>query len=160
MKQKTANTVLISNRNNVKGLEFPFVICVTRAIRNDLGYRNALYTMLTRSFIKSYLVMPEESNSGMTREMTVGLNTIIETNKMIIDEPSDKEKQQIKTSFKSKLNRKSHFDLMMDIFNKLNIDKKYHNQLFQATQQFDMIDSDEDTLTEFVTGNLKFLKAK
>jgi superfamily I DNA and RNA helicase len=55
-KERLPDTILISNRNNVKGLEFPFVICVTRKITNNPSYRNSLYTMLTRSFIKSFFL--------------------------------------------------------------------------------------------------------
>lgn len=49
-KEKVKNALFISNRNNVKGLEFPFVICVTKQITSSSKYRSALYTMLTRSF--------------------------------------------------------------------------------------------------------------
>lgn len=47
-KAKLANAVFISNRNNVKGLEFPFVICVTKRIIKASNYRNSLYTMLAQ----------------------------------------------------------------------------------------------------------------
>lgn len=49
-KHTIKDTLLISNRNNVKGLEYPFVICVTKGLVGSAHYRNSIYTMLTRSF--------------------------------------------------------------------------------------------------------------
>jgi superfamily I DNA and RNA helicase len=159
-KEKLPDTVLISNRNNVKGLEFPFVICVTKKIKNSPSFRNSIYTMLTRSFIKSYLVVPEAAQSGLTEGMKVGLRNIITQKEMIIDEPSEKEKDKIRTRFKYSLKKISHFDLMMEIFKKLKIDKKYQDKLLAATQQMEMIESDEETLIEFIKDNLKYVKEK
>lgn len=47
-KRKEKGELFLSNKNNVKGLEFPFVICVTARIHNSYSYRNALYMTLTR----------------------------------------------------------------------------------------------------------------
>lgn len=46
-KHTAKDSVFISNRNNVKGLEFPIVICITKKIHSTISYRNTLYTMLT-----------------------------------------------------------------------------------------------------------------
>lgn len=158
-KEKKSEAVLISNRNNVKGLEFPFVICITQGIKNSSSYRNSLYTMLTRSFIKSFLLIPNTPKSGLTSEMKTALSEINEHKQMIIDEPSEAEKKRIRTRFEYRVKRMSHYDIMMDVFKKLKIDKQYHDKLFQATQQFDMIESDEETLTEFVRDNIKYIKS-
>ncbi|MBX2913814.1 MAG: ATP-binding domain-containing protein [Cyclobacteriaceae bacterium] len=56
-KSKVEDTIYITNPNNVKGLEFPFVICLTGTINDSYRYRNILYTMLTRSFLQSYLLV-------------------------------------------------------------------------------------------------------
>ncbi len=61
-KQKIPNALFISNVNNVKGLEFPFVICITRRIKDSYAYRNSLYTMLTRSFLQSFLLVTNDEN--------------------------------------------------------------------------------------------------
>ena len=64
------NEVFISNLNNVKGLEFPFVICInnqsleeinTKNASKEILKRNALYMILTRSFISSYLIIEDKS---------------------------------------------------------------------------------------------------
>lgn len=90
------NAVFISNKNNIKGLEFPFVIVVVngRVTRNVFS-RNTLYMMLTRSLVSSYLVLPN----------TAGNEPFFNTYKQVIDdlsqsgilrliEPSDEEKEQ------------------------------------------------------------------
>lgn len=159
-KEKLQETILLSNRNNVKGLEFPFVICITKKIKSSPSYRNSLYTMLTRSFIKTYLVVPEKTESGLTRGMFDGLKDIISKKEMIIDEPSEAEKKRIRTRFKYNLKKMSYYDLMITIFKKLKIEKKYQDKLFTVTQQLDMIDSDEETLTDFVKDNFKYIKEK
>lgn len=157
-KGKQPDSVLISNRNNVKGLEFPFVICLTKKIINSPSYRNALYTMLTRSFIKSFFVIPEYSGSGLTQGMRNGLDEIMNKKEMIIEEPSEIEKEKIRTRFKYSLKKLSHYDLMLEIFKELKVSTKYHAKLLSATQQMDMLESDEETLTEFIKDNLKYLK--
>lgn len=157
-KEKQPDTLLISNRNNVKGLEFPFVICVTKKITDSPSYRNSLYTMLTRSFLKSFFVTQPGSKSGLTNGMQEGLNHIISHKEMVIQEPSEEEKEKIRTRFKYSLKKLSHFDLMMEIFKELKVEKKYQDKLLQATQQMDMIESDQLTLKEFIQDNLKYIK--
>lgn len=57
-KHKESNSVYISNENNVKGLEFPFVIVILLVdIGDTIKLRNSLYMSLTRSFIRSYLII-------------------------------------------------------------------------------------------------------
>ena len=49
-------------RGYYSGLEFPFVICYAIGeISDSLALRNALYMILTRSFLSSYLVVNAES---------------------------------------------------------------------------------------------------
>lgn len=157
-KEKLSDSVLISNKNNVKGLEFPFVICITRKIKDSHSYRNSLYTMLSRSFIKSYLVIPPSSFSDFTKEMQDGLHEIITTQKMTIIEPSEEEKINIQTRFKSSLRRLSYHDMMIEIFKELKVQKKYHEKLMGALQQFDLMESDPDIVKDFIKENLKYLK--
>jgi len=157
-KEKLPNAVFVTNRNNVKGLEFPFVICVTKAIRNNSSYRNSLYTMLTRSFIKSFLLIPNNIRSGLTDGMKLALKEIVINKQMVINEPTEAEKRKIRTRFESRLRKSSHYDMMIEVFNKLKVEKKHYDKLFKVTQQFDMMESDIETLTEFVKDNLKYIK--
>jgi superfamily I DNA and RNA helicase len=157
-KEKIPDTVLISNRNNVKGLEFPFVICITNSISNNPSYRNALYTMLTRSFIKSFFITGQEMLfSGLTEGMKDGLKHIVKNQEMVIQEPTEEEKKDIQTRFKSNLIKMSHYDLMQEVFKSLKVDKKYHKKLLLTTKEMDMIDTDRSTLMDFVKDNLKYV---
>jgi protein associated with RNAse G/E len=70
------------------------------------------------------------------------------------------EKETIQTRFKSELVKISHFDLMMQIFKELRIEKVYHEKLLHATQQMGMLESERSTLKEFVKDNLKYIKDK
>jgi len=157
-KEKIKDQVFISNKNNVKGLEFPFVICVTRAIKNNSMYRNSIYTMLTRSFIKSYLVISSKENSGLTNEMKAGLREIILNKRMIIDEPSPQEKELIRTRFKYQLKQQSLYDRLIKVFENLSIEKKYYNKLMEMTQNVDLADQDYSGLEDFVKFNMRYIK--
>lgn len=156
-KEKIADSIFISNKNNVKGLEFPFVVCISKKIKTSLSYRNSLYTMLSRSFIKSYFIIPDTEQAGFTSGMRDGLREIISTQKMSIIAPSEEEKESIRTEFQS-ITRLSYYETMMLIFKSLKVNKSYHDQIFKAAQQFNLQESDRDTLEAFVLNNLKFIK--
>ena len=156
-KEKEDDKVLISNRNNVKGLEFPFVICITNRISDGSSYRNSLYTMLTRSFIKSYFLVKGGKRSGLTDKMTEGLQYIIDHKEMLIHEPTDDEKINIQTRFNYIKQRKSHYDVMMDIFDELSIEIKYRNKLLDMVKNTGLIEADKKVLIRFVNNNKEFL---
>lgn len=81
------NRIFISNKNNVKGLEFPFLICVvTNQIEKNVKARNTLYMTLTRSFITSYLIM-SSINSSIIKTWNEGLTYILGTNILRIKKP-------------------------------------------------------------------------
>lgn len=104
-KHTIKDTLLISNRNNVKGLEYPFVICVTKGLVASEAYRNSIYTMLTRSFLKSYLLISskQEGNSKVLERVYENINQRLELD---LKKPSEKELKTIETSFKRLTNRK------------------------------------------------------
>lgn len=126
-----SNKLLISNRNNVKGLEYPFVICVTRAIGSSYGYRNALYTMLSRSFLVSYLLVSGNTNNGITQDIIDGIKEIIGKNRMTIRKPTDEEQNAIETRFTKAQNEllKPFDEKLMDIMVALDIPKVNRIQL-------------------------------
>lgn len=95
-KKKENSSVFITNRNNVKGLEFPFVICYTRKIIPDQKYRNTLYTMLTRSFIRSYLLVADIEDNGFTDQIEMGAQSVMQDNCIKVDIPSESEQQKIR----------------------------------------------------------------
>lgn len=97
-KTKEEGKLFVSNRYNSKGLEFPYVICVTDGIQNDYHYRNSIYTMLTRSFIKSYLVICGE-NPTIPEEILRGWKQIKSEHQMTINVPTEAEQQEIEFKF-------------------------------------------------------------
>lgn len=154
-KEKKSDMVLISNRNNVKGLEFPFVICITKKILKNHSYRNSLYTMLTRSFIKSFLLTPQ---GQLTNGMKLGLEGIVNTQKMKIKEPSPEEKEKIKTSFERQKQRLSLYDTVKKIFKESNIDEKHLETILSLIKNTGIMESNEETLKNFVNYNYQFLR--
>lgn len=113
-KHTIKDTLLISNRNNVKGLEYPFVICVTKGFVANVQYRNSLYTMLTRSFLKSYLLISDEQKKN-SEVLSINFDAINKTHKLILKKPSSKELEKIETSFKRMNNRKPLADEIREI---------------------------------------------
>ena len=53
-KHTAKDSVFISNRNNVKGLEFPIVICITKKIHSTISYRK-YFIHYADSFFYSFL---------------------------------------------------------------------------------------------------------
>lgn len=159
-KEKKKETLFISNKNNVKGLEFPFVIAITNKIKNSLIYRNSIYTILTRSFIKTYLILSNGEKSGLTLGMKEGLKDIMINKEMVIQEPSNEEKERIRTNFKYKLKRLSYYDLMLKYFKELNIDKQFYDQIIKAVYDLNISDTDDDSLKNLILTMEKALKNK
>lgn len=115
-KHTIPDTLFISNRNNVKGLEYPFVICVTKGLVASIPYRNSLYTMLTRSFLKSYLLI--SSRQEKNREnLSKNFDIINNTHKLALKKPSEQELAKIETSFKRLNNRKPLADEIREMLN-------------------------------------------
>lgn len=130
-KTKEKDQLLISNRNNVKGLEYPFVICISKKLSQDYSYRNAVYTMLTRSFIQTILFMPDKGH-GLTTGIGDGYREIMKSQSMTINIPSDEEMVQIETRFKEAKNRKPLVDILKAELAKFNLDKESSVRVLQA----------------------------
>ncbi|MCG3702003.1 ATP-binding domain-containing protein [Aliarcobacter butzleri] len=129
-KEKLKNKVFISNRNNVKGLEFPFVICITTKLHKTFSFRNALYMMLTRSFIKSYLLTIESENKDVIDSIENSLNEIVSTGKMSLIEPTEDEKRKMMDLIIEYNERnRNQIDIIYEIFNKLSIPDSYREKI-------------------------------
>lgn len=93
-KDSSSDAIFISNRNNIKGLEFPFVICIVRGrITDNVFTRNTLYMMLTRSFITSYFLV-NNINSEFIEIYRAAANAISTSGMMKLREPPEAEKRQ------------------------------------------------------------------
>lgn len=131
-KNKISGQLLVSNRNNVKGLEYPFVICLTMKLVSDYPYRNAIYTMLSRSFIKSYLLVPTLDN-GITESIKKGLKEIKRNHQMTIRIPSEQEIQSIQTRFTRAKERKPLAEIVDGLLIEMKVGKEKRNRIIDFT---------------------------
>jgi len=134
-KTKDKDKLLISNRNNVKGLEYPFVICISNKISSDYTYRNAIYTMLTRSFLQTILFLPK-TGSGVTDEILQGYKEIMDKRTMTINVPTSEEKQQIETRFREAKLSKPIAEIIKDTIRELNLSSSNESCVLQAASSY------------------------
>lgn len=147
-KTKVANTLFITNRNNAKGLEFPIVICYTKSIKPMASYRNTLYTMLTRSFIKSYLIFPTGEDTGLNDEIMNGVKSIMDSGMMRIAMPTEKEKEEIWTRFDIENQPMSLHDRADKIMNDLKVKPRSREKIFEMIKAMDTEDTYSDEMSD------------
>ena len=117
MKNRREDSVFISNRNNIKGLEFPFVICVAQGhISRALAVRNTLYMMLTRSFLTSYFIV-DNVNKDFIGIYQSAVEDIQKRGYLCLNEPSDEEKkaQNYKVMIAARKNIRSSEELLREL---------------------------------------------
>jgi superfamily I DNA and RNA helicase len=90
---KTSNSdkLFISNINNAKGLEFPFVICFALELKRHKSFRNALYTMMARSFLESHLIVNNNEKTAMMSDINAGLKFLNQHGYMDLRLPTPEE---------------------------------------------------------------------
>lgn len=144
-KQSSQDAIFISNRNNVKGLEFPFVICVTSKIMNSLAYRNSLYMMLTRSFIHSYLLVSGELNEiSLLQCIEQGLNTINSKGFLSVSVPSENEKKKLRMRINYDDTNLSFYDYIHQEFEKQHVPQSLQKRLYETVRLMTEEDLDYD----------------
>ena len=151
-KKTEKGKVLISNRNNVKGLEYPFVICITKKILKEKSYRNTMYTMLTRSFIRSYLMLLKVDgyDNGFTKEMYDGGQSIMKDKRIVVTAPSDSEQVQIKAWIKGGKQALSLEDRINNIFKDLNITDSTSKDMIRRSLEGIPIKNSDEKLRELI----------
>ena len=154
-KTRQPNTLFVTNRNNAKGLEFPIVICYTRSIKPMASYRNTLYTMLTRSFIKSYLIFPNKEDTGLNNEMMEGAKSIMESGIMRVNIPTDVEKDEIWTRFEIENQPLSLHDRAEKIMNDLKVKPKSREKIFEMIKAMDTEDTYSDEMSDVLEDMIK-----
>lgn len=155
-KSATEDSVYITNANNVKGLEFPFVICITKKIKWQYRYRNSLYTMLTRSFIKSYLLVTSDEGLDVFRN---GIQYINENNCVRTHIPSPEQKRNINQQIlELQTDQVESFQEVLDsVFEELKItDNQKRTQLLKALETTKIDKFDKDLVKKFIEANLAF----
>jgi superfamily I DNA and RNA helicase len=131
-KQVLPDMILLSNSNNTKGLEFPFVICITSNIFDSYRHRNTLYTILTRSFIQSILIVTQPIDTRLKKYLKHGLNKIYKDGCIYAKEPSNEEKEEIKTKLEAQESQMSLYDTFSEICEKLKILRVDTQRLFDS----------------------------
>jgi superfamily I DNA and RNA helicase len=156
-KQVLPNTILLSNSNNAKGLEFPFVICITDRIHNSYNHRNTLYTMLTRSFIQSVLVITEKTDTKLEKKLKLGLQNIYNNGCISVKEPSPEEKEEIKTKLEARGAQLSLYEVFAETCEKLKISRTDMQRLLDGyVKIYDRDDTiDKEKIGEWIKFNIK-----
>ena len=155
-KSATEDAIYITNPNNVKGLEFPFVICITQRIQNSYRYRNSLYTMLTRSFLQSYLLVTSSEGLEIQKE---GLAYINEHRSVKTKIPTDDQRKNIQQTIlelQAEQNE-SYQDFLETIFEELGVvSKDVKESLTKALSNTKFDKFDKELVTNFINANLMF----
>lgn len=158
-KETIDGRIYISNPNNIKGLEFPYVICITHKIIKSYKYRNTLYTMLTRSFIQTFLLVSDDSN---LETFINGLN-MINTNQYIETTiPTEQQIQKIRQTlvkYQEGDDNLSYRDFLETIFAEQGIvDENIKETLTQALSRTNIEKFDKDQTYQFIEVNKKFFQ--
>lgn len=154
--------IFITNQNNVKGLEFPFVICISDKINferltiTEIKFRNALYMTLSRSFLKTYwFTIEDESYLNNIKNKSETIISNLELN-IIIPENCDEIKTRVLKI--SELKKPLSFrDYLNEIYNELNLtseQRKIANNLILKVPKFNSEDfqrlRDKNEIIEFI----------
>lgn len=132
-KKTDINKIYLTNTNNVKGLEFPFVICVTGGVKNEFQYRNKLYTMLTRSFIITYLLVQDSLRVEDFQQFYDEINADGCIKNIVVPTPEEEKLIRQNLIDASKERQMSWDEFMQQIFEELEIsDKGKQSQLKKA----------------------------
>ncbi|MGP6381655.1 DEAD/DEAH box helicase [Yersinia bercovieri] len=159
-KEKIDGSLFISNQNNVKGLEFPFVICIAENIRNSYHFRNSLYMMLTRSFLQTYLVVSEQYNKEIIPQIEHGLSVINDTGSMVIEAPTEKEKERIKTTINIGEESKNFYDFVDEIFEDMGVGPLFRKPLYEVVCKLAEETFDTEIIKSIITANYSFVKKR
>ncbi len=156
-KEKRKGTVFISNRNNVKGLEFPFVICVMQStLDRDLQNRNSIYMMLTRSFITSYFILPDDEEH--IDLMKQGVEFVNREGYLHVKEPDPRQKKRLNNTVINRNNvYKSQHDIVEEIMDQIGIEKIYRSKIHGIIKNAYGDEFDRDNLFDIIKVNYSFM---
>ena len=165
------NEVTITNINNVKGLEFPFVIIIdNQGIKPitsenstiEIRKRNALYMSLTRSFITSYLVL---SKNNMSEDYIDKLNEVSQKlksdgAKLLVEKPKKIIKESQLYGVDSKLIRTQE-DIIVECLNEENVDSKFRSDVIDIVSKTNDIKNgttDKDIIKKKIRDAIDIIK--
>lgn len=154
-----SNHLNITNYNNVKGLEFPFVICVDGQLSSSLKMRNATYMALTRSFLKTIYISTLNSYKN---EIECSLLEILQDERMTISKPTEENLCSIhETNLRYDKEQRTYRDVVLDCIKEISSDPLsdlIKNQVYDLLYaQFGQLD-DEVVLKEKIQHLIKFFQ--
>ena len=158
-KEKKKDTLFVSNRNNVKGLEFPFVICIMQGVlTNDFSVRNSIYMMLTRSFLTSYLILPSQAKN--IDILAPGIEFVNRHGYLEVEEPSEQEKENLANAIIKWTNlHKSLYDMAEEIMDQIGVtEKENRRKMHEMTKAMYNKEVDRDKLEEFIRTNFSMME--
>lgn len=95
----------------------------------DLQNRNSIYMMLTRSFITSYFIMPDE-DADSVKMILKGVEFVNTKGYLHIKEPNEEQKIKLNNAIINKENiYKSQKDKIEEIMEKLGVEREYKTKL-------------------------------
>jgi len=134
-KENFRDQLFVSNINNVKGLEFPFIICVSNSIKNNISYRNSLYMTLTRSFLKTYFVV-----GSIDSELNLRFNNHIEvinsTKKMHVNIQQEILQESLTINLRNDVSNYSLSDFIKNYLKDVELDSNVKNKIYKLTKGF------------------------
>lgn len=158
VKSKHKDSLFISNRNNIKGLEFPFIICITKTpLNTNTTIRNSLYMMLTRSFITSYLILSDR-NGELNTTLEAAVSEIVATGTLTVkkpepDEVMDKSKLMLEAS-----KNKSQYQIVEEILQSFEITDSREKEKFHRIVNVMAKDSvDVDKIYAVISKNIDLI---
>lgn len=152
-KEICPNKITISNKNNIKGLEFPFIICIADyVVTRELPIRNTLYMTLTRSFLESYLLIQKYGNEKLISIAKRGLEEINKSLMMVVKEPTKEEREHQEQVIKQyNTTTVNQYDVLNKIFDDLKISKLERPSLKRTVSMYRPNELDEDKLKQFIS---------
>lgn len=159
-KVKREGLLFVSNINNVKGLEFPFVICVSKnKLNRSLKIRNAMYMVLTRSFISSYFLISDKNDENIVENINNNLSAILSNGELTITEPTDEQKADKRKTIISKKNiNKSQKEIANDIMDKLEVSSEDRIKIHKALKTLLEDENDVATITEAIENLVRIVR--
>lgn len=156
-KEIVEDKLYITNPNNVKGLEFPFVLCISPQIQYDYRYRDILYTMVTRSFLKTFILL---TNTDNIEPQLKGLDIINQYGYIETKEPSKEEITEIKSTIIEFRKEKpiSYEKFITAIFQELDIyDLERRKKIEKSLENVNFDKFDKENTIKFIQSILKYI---
>ena len=156
-KEIVEDKLYITNPNNVKGLEFPFVLCISPQIQYDYRYRNILYTMVTRSFLKTFILL---TNTDNIEPQLKGLDIINQYGYIETKEPSKEEITEIKSTIIEFRKEKpiSYEKFITAIFQELDIyDLERRKKIEKSLENVNFDKFDKENTIKFIQSIIEYI---